>query len=188
MAAPKRSAGERDRDLDRIAELYLQGKTQSEIAASLGKERAYAVTQQTISRDLSAIEARWATASEAKLDAAKAKELAKIDSLERTYWTAWEASCKAKTISSAEESKGGTGKRASSMAKKSVRKEERDGNPAFLAGVLECIQRRCRLLGLDAPEKHNITGSIDIAASIIEVCGIDNTVGAGGSEDQRVPV
>jgi hypothetical protein len=31
---------------------------------------------------------------------------------------------------------------------------ERLGNVAFLNTVLACIDRRCKLLGLDAPEKH----------------------------------
>jgi hypothetical protein len=39
-----------------------------------------------------------------------------------------------------------------------MEKEQRDGNPAFLAGVMSCIERRCKLLGLDAPAKAELTG------------------------------
>jgi hypothetical protein len=35
-----------------------------------------------------------------------------------------------------------------------MEREQRDGNPAFLAGVMSCIERRCKLLGLDAPVKQ----------------------------------
>jgi hypothetical protein len=39
-----------------------------------------------------------------------------------------------------------------------MEREQRDGNPAFLAGVMSCIERRCKLLGLDAPVKSELTG------------------------------
>jgi hypothetical protein len=51
------------------------------------------------------------------------------DELERTYWEAWQLSL------------------------------HRDGNPAYLEGVFRCIDRRCKLLGLDAPNRHEIFGS-----------------------------
>lgn len=155
MAAPKRTAFERERDLDRIAELYLQGKTQAEIAIVLASEREYAVTRQTIARDLRTVQERWQASATEKLSAARARELAKIDRLERTYWEAWERSCQARTISSAEEciGAGGLGR---GMQRKGIRREEQGGNPAYLAGVLQCIERRCRLLGLDAPDRHEM--------------------------------
>jgi hypothetical protein len=37
-----------------------------------------------------------------------------------------------------------------------MRKEGQAGNPAFLAGVLTCIERRCSILGLDAPKRFVI--------------------------------
>jgi hypothetical protein len=158
MAAPKRTAFQRERDLERIAELYLQGRTQSEIAGTLADERDYEITQQIISRDLQTIQGRWQEAAEASIDAYKARELAKIDTLERTYWQAWDRSCKARTVTSGVESSGEktsdrNGEETSSSMKKAARSEERDGNPAFLAGVMECISKRCKLLGLDAPTK-----------------------------------
>ena len=33
------------------------------------------------------------------------------------------------------------------------------GDPRFLKIALECVERRCKLLGLDAPEKHQHTGA-----------------------------
>jgi hypothetical protein len=37
-----------------------------------------------------------------------------------------------------------------------LRKEGQAGSPAFLAGVLTCIERRCAILGLDAPKRFVI--------------------------------
>ena len=38
-------------------------------------------------------------------------------------------------------------------AKAVIEKETMLGNPAYLAGVMSCIERRCKILGLDAPTK-----------------------------------
>ena len=32
------------------------------------------------------------------------------------------------------------------------------GEPRFLQGVHGCIERRCKILGLDAPRKQEVTG------------------------------
>lgn len=37
------------------------------------------------------------------------------------------------------------------ISRKSTRVEQRDGNPRWLTVVMQCIERRCKLLGLDAP-------------------------------------
>jgi hypothetical protein len=84
------------------------------------------------------------------LDAVKAKELAKLDRLELTYWRAWERSCSTREIRSVTKK----GEAGTSM----LRTEGRDGNPKFLEGVHKCIERRCVLLGLDAPAKKEVSG------------------------------
>ena len=86
MAKTKRTSVERERDLEAITGLYLRGVSQSEIAAQLG------VTQQQVSYDLKVVQRRWAEKTVINLDAAKQKELARIDLLEREYWQAWERS------------------------------------------------------------------------------------------------
>ncbi len=42
------------------------------------------------------------------------------------------------------------------------RSEQRNGNPAYLSGVQWCIDRRCKLLGLDAPIKAQINAQLDV--------------------------
>jgi DNA-binding MarR family transcriptional regulator len=127
--------------------LYLRGKYQTDIAEIIG------VDQATISRDLKELRKQWLSSALVDLNEAKSKELAKIDQLELTYWTAWERSLgefKSKTV------KGKAGKEGMENAKPSLleqilRTEEREGNPAFLSGIQWCINKRCALLGLDAP-------------------------------------
>jgi hypothetical protein len=158
MAANKRTAARREQDLSRVAELYLRGRTQSEIGQELG------VSRQQISYDLKVLQKRWQEAALSDFSQKKAQELAKIDALERAYWQAWQDSKRDRgTTTTATEKSGGAEandgeQRNSSRMKASMRKEERDGNPEFLKGVERCINRRCAILGLDAPQKSELSG------------------------------
>jgi len=127
-----RSKIERERDLLRIAELYLQGKIQSEIAEVIG------VSQPTISKDLKEVQDRWLEKSIQAIDARKAEELAKIDQLERTYWEAWTKSCDYQTVK--KKNKDGQ------MVTVLVPLDQRNpmGDTKYLAGVQWCIDRGVR--------------------------------------------
>lgn len=109
--------------------------------------------------------------------------MARIDELERTYWAAWRNSQKPRATTSQERNTGEPdtemrvvdGKQVTVEVpgkirlKASLRTEERDGNPTFLAGVGWCIQQRCKLLGLDVPQNHEIGGPVGEPIKIIEV-------------------
>jgi len=144
MAAPKRTTEQTLNDRRIIAERYLRGDYQADIARDLG------ISQQQVSYDLKVIRAEWLAASVRDFDAAKAQELAKIDQVEVEYWAAWKRSQEDKEIEF--EESGPKGRRSGS------RTEGQAGAPAFLEGVLKCIERRCKILGLDAPDRHELTG------------------------------
>jgi hypothetical protein len=134
-----------------VARRYLRGEMQSEIAASFG------VSQVQISYDLKAIRAAWLQSAIRDFDAARAEELAKIDHVESEYWQAWDRSKKDKETENLE----GDGTidlqtRKPKVTKVTKRKEGQSGNPAYLQGILTCIERRCKILGLDAPTRFNI--------------------------------
>lgn len=148
--ANKRSEFQKEYDLERITTLYLRGWRQVDIAAELGLHH----TQ--ISYDIRKIQARWRESTTMNLDEAKQKELSRIDETEREFWAAWEKSKSERTKARQETS--GKEKGKAKVTKASMEKEQRDGNPAFLDGVLRCIDRRCKLLGLDAPEKKELFG------------------------------
>lgn len=135
MSAKKRIKTQIIKDRLKIAELYIQGRYQSEIADSLG------LSQQQISYDLRAIQRQWQKLTQIKIDEHKTKELAKIDHLERIYWQEWEESRKEKV------SKTLTAKDAT-QAKKTLKTEERCGDPRYLDGIQWCIEHRCKLLGI----------------------------------------
>lgn len=131
--------------MERAAALYLQGYTHAAIGREMG------IAADTASKYIAEVRKSWLESSVRDFDTAKARELAKIDLLETTYWRAWEDSRRDKEVVQVEDStKGG--------AKGYIRAEGQSGNPAFLDGVMKCIEKRCKILGLDAPTKNiNIT-------------------------------
>lgn len=138
-----------EQELCDIAARYLRGESQYEIAQALGRN------QSNISRALKQLRKRWEDSSLFDFDAARGKELARIDHLERVAWEAWERSLEAKETTATEKSTRGE---AAAGSKASIKKETRDGNPAYLDRVAWCITRRCALLGLDAPARHEHSG------------------------------
>ena len=142
----RRSAAQREKDLERTAELYLRGVYQSVIAAELG------VTQGTVSNDLKALYKRWQASALVDIDEAKSRELARIDELERTYWTEWEASKQDRTATTTKAVMLGESE-DTKRKEATVRKEQHLGDPRYLAGVQWCINKRAEIIGLNAPTK-----------------------------------
>lgn len=143
QASNRRTRKERERDLAKISEHYLRGYTQAQIGEILG------FTQQQISLDLKEMQKRWKESALRNFDEAKAQELAKIDNLELEYWEAWHNSRGQKKVSSTERADTASGQRN----KAQIRTEDMQSDPRFLEGVRWCVDRRCKLLGLDAPSK-----------------------------------
>jgi len=154
MAPPKRTSFQIDRDRREIADLYLKGHTQAEIAAYINadKNRAYTLSRQMISYDLIALRKLWLKSSLIDIDEMKANELAKIDHLELEYWDAWKRS-----QDDAEEIKELLVEDIGIIPVERKLKGQA-GDPRFLQGVQWCIERRCKILGVDAPSKAEITG------------------------------
>ncbi len=130
-----------------VARLYLQHRTQWEIAREVG------VNQATVSRDLKAIQAEWQKERLEDFLQAKLRELARIDQLEREYWEAWERSCEPREVKTQEKIDRGEGGQKDSRLRAGMRTERRDGNPAFLDGVQWCLEYRAKVLGIFAPTK-----------------------------------
>jgi len=149
MGTRRRSKSEIARDRRRIADLYLQGRTQTSIGEEIG------VHQSAVSRDLKALQAAWLKSALIDLNDAKARELAKVDRLEREYWTGWERSYEDAEIV---KQKGKPG--AGGIATESIEKTSKGqaGDPRFLAGIQWCIERRCKIIGIDAPIQSEFTG------------------------------
>ena len=127
----------------KVAELYLQGKWQSEIAGIVG------VTQSQVSQDLTVLRRLWLQSSLINIDKIKSRELAKIDRLESEAWDAWESSVGKKIRTT--ESSGDKGNETKTETKIDA------GDPRFLQSIQWCIAKRCEIFGLNAPFKLDTT-------------------------------
>ena len=146
----RRSNGQLARDRRRIGNLYLQGWVQVDIAQELE------LSQATVSRDIAALQASWLESALIDFNEAKAQELAKVDRLEREYWQAWERSCEDAETVRQEGSKDDAGKASVDKIVKTAKGQA--GDPRFLAGIQWYIEKRCKILGIDAAVKLEHTG------------------------------
>ncbi|MDX9847456.1 MAG: hypothetical protein RBT74_10790 [Tenuifilaceae bacterium] len=149
----RRSKGERERDLNLIAELYTKGRSYREIAFEVNQRNGSSITYQTVSNEVKRLLAEWKETREDIIDHQKFIELEKIDRLERTYWDGYEKSCQPVKKSS-------TKKKGSVQGVNDIEtvgtEETRVGDPRFLDGVKWCIEQRCKIFGINAPQKFDV--------------------------------
>lgn len=147
MPAPKRNPTQRAHDRLFIEQRYLRGETCREIARALSEARPYSLSHAQVHHDLKLILAEWVEHRERDFDQAAARELEKVNHLERTAWEAWERSVgirQTRTVENKTDSDGESNR-------EQIREEDLNGDPRYLQAVQWCIAKRCELLGLDAP-------------------------------------
>lgn len=146
MSTPKnKTKAQREEQLTRISELHLKRWPAYRIAQELGLSR------QTVQRDLAIIRKRYQEAQIDNLHLRRARELAKINLVDREAWSAWDRSKEdAETWTQKIKKAGGPG----NPVEVSIRTKGQAGDATYLKTVLECIRHRCGLLGLYAPTRH----------------------------------
>lgn len=149
--APKRTKAEREHDLVFIADRYLRQYTQVEIRDALNAERNYDLSRSQIKYDIKKIHQRWLKSSLVDFGKVKVRELARIDRLEREYWTAWNESKEDQEINTTSRSNG-----RHPSEKAEVKRIGQVGNPRFLDGVQWCIEQRMKIFGFYAPSQVRI--------------------------------
>jgi hypothetical protein len=127
--------------------MYLQGYLQAEIAEVLG------VSQPQISYDLARIREQWRESALIDFNEAKNRELERIDLLEREYWEQWKKSKEGGVKTKGQKKIGGE------VVETTVQVESGLGDVRYLQGVQWCIERRCKILGVDAPRRTELTGA-----------------------------
>jgi DNA-directed RNA polymerase specialized sigma24 family protein len=142
-----------------VARLYLQGCTQVEIGRRVG------ISQATVSHDVAAVREQWRRESVRDMAELLTVELAKLDLLEKEYWAGWRRSQgRAHRVAVADDpAEPGD---AVSAADGPPEVREFPGNPAFLAGVERVIERRCKLLGLDAPQRVAVEPPVKLVSGV----------------------
>ena len=156
MAAPKRTKGQRERDLVLVSQMYLRGETQEAIAVAVSANYdGFELSRQQMGYDIKKLHKRWMRTQLINIDAAKARELARVDSIEREAWDAWERSKEdAETVTT----KGKGTKDEPAQMEKTVQLKGQVGDVSFLRVIQWCIEQRCKILGLDAPKQTELMG------------------------------
>jgi hypothetical protein len=131
--------------LDRatVAELYLKGWTQLQIAQHLE------IDQSTVSRDLKCLQEQWKASAARDFDTDKAAELERLAMIEKEAWAAWQKSQTAKETSLSEELAVASGGRS----RTSVKIEQKTGEVAYINALVKIVDIRAKLLGLFPSEK-----------------------------------
>lgn len=135
---------EREEMRERIASLRLRGMPFRDIAAQLGLSVSYCYDEYKV------VEQRWRHAANDSLTQLKAQELARLDIVEAEAWRAYERSQAERTAAEERFSYDRDGQRVRDGGK--AKRQTRDGDARFLQIVLDCVDRRIKLLGLDSPD------------------------------------
>jgi len=113
----------------------------------------FGVSQMQISKDVAAIRREWQRVMVEEFSSLKSEQLGKIDAAEAEAWRGWRRSLK-----TAEKRQARRVGRGEDIREETSRTEEgQSGDPRFLAIVMKCVERRCKLIGADAPVKIDIT-------------------------------
>lgn len=141
----------------RVAEAYLCGhRTVRSIARYVNSSPA------TVTRDLHVIRQEWKAAMVQQFAEARADEIARLDRIEREAWAEWERSKTVRERSkTSKRSKAAAGKGrqpADAESTAELTRENLLGDARYLERIGWCIDRRIKLLGLDAPERHEHSG------------------------------
>lgn len=158
----KRTPAERELDLVEEAKWYLRGDPQHVIAAKVSAMRDYNIGRTMVYKDLITIRQRWLDSYMNDFNEYKVKELARIDELEHAYWEEWERSRldqdTIQTEKVSDSNLDASGKPTSQWVREKVKaiKKKREGSAAYLEGVRWCIEKRCNILGLNAPKEVTV--------------------------------
>lgn len=137
---PRHPPGERLAILERrkhVARRYLRGELQHEIA------QAFEVDQATISRDLRVIHDEWLAQTSIDRAAWIAQEVGRIDEIEREAWLAWKRS--------QEDAVARRARLRAGVGESEETRKGQAGDARFLQVVLNCVERRCKILGVEKP-------------------------------------
>lgn len=124
----------------RVAALRLQGFTFKEIGEDLGISTSMAYEEYKV------VEHRWRVTAFHAINELKSRELARLDVVESEAWEAWRRSQQDATEITQDYVGAGD---ARMLAGTKARKTGRDGDARFLKIVVDCVDRRIKILGLE---------------------------------------
>ena len=161
----KRTPAMKLADLAFIERLVLRAKPTREIAELLSAARPYKLSHVQVHKDIKKLEEMWLASAMKDISIEKQKMLRKLDVLESELWEAWDRSKQeevqrtlTRTTADGTASPADEGSTAAAKKVEAARKVTRDGDASYTRQILEVMERRAKLLGLDAPTRAELSG------------------------------
>ncbi|GAB3164800.1 helix-turn-helix domain-containing protein [Telluribacter humicola] len=154
--------------LNQVSALYLKGMPQYKIAEKVG------VSPSQVSRDLDMLRDRWRQVNMDNMNDIILEQLNKLDVMEKELWEAWDRSKldyketrikgkgKAKKKEGEEEGREETQNSLQGEVTKITK--EKEPNVGFMVALLQLMERRSKLLGMDAGLQTNEKITVTIKA------------------------
>lgn len=171
--------------LEIVSQLYKRGYTVRTIRAEVMRRldlATYSVS--TVQSDIRSLLEEWRESRLDDMDDALQLELTRIDDTVRELWEQWEKSKEDYTRTQRKRkgapvrnqdgnNTGGEGNIRTFSVEEKSQNVVGLGNPAYIAEIRQQLAERRKLLGLYAPEKKDIQGSMSFASFLMESGMID---------------
>lgn len=159
-----------------VAELYKRGYTIAAIREEVRMRMGVAPSTSTIFHDIHHLLAEWKEARLTDMDDRLQLELAKIDEAERELWEQWEKSKvdyeRVSNMRRGQPVQNASGSGEGTIQTYDVAEQKTGinalGNPAYIAEIRQQQIERRKLLGLYAPEKREVRGSISFGDFLVQ--------------------
>lgn len=154
--AARRSVNQIRADRILLTDFMVRGMTLEQMADKLAEVRGYRLHFSTINREVRCITDEYKKRNDDLLDRHRQRQLMRLDAQEQEAWRAWEKSKEDAIVKQGERITGQQGQNGAGTGREKslVRQAGRVGNAEFLRVMLSIAERRCKLLGLDAPSKN----------------------------------
>lgn len=140
---------------EKVSELYNTGYSQREIATQLN------VSQYAIYNDIKVLHEQWQKTSITNYNGKVIQECKKLNAIEAEAWAAWRRS----QLEEVTRERQFDGRKSivsgKSKVKYTVKRKKNVGDAKYLDVVHKCIESRCKLFGLNAPQEIDLYHEID---------------------------
>jgi len=148
-----------------ISEQYLRGATMMEIVDIIEDQREYKLSISTISSSLAKMKEKWMVSSSGKIQTMVNQDLRKLDVIERDAWEAWEESkgSSKQVFKTTSKRKNQDGEMVGDVYEKVTKKHiVYQGNEKYLKLILDCIDKRQKMLGVIENININVNNTQNI--------------------------
>lgn len=188
MSKPNTKARDQKKQarLEIVAQLYKRGHSIRAIRAEVMKRLDLpSYSTRTVHKDIGTLLEEWRESRVSDMDDALELELSRIDDAVRELWEQWEKSKTDYTKTASKRKgapagrRGGDGEEQGENRIQTYAVENKQeqvvrlGDPSYLSEIRMQLAERRKLLGLYAPEKKDVQGSMSFAAFLMESGAID---------------